>query len=264
MKNVMMIFVPVVLFVVLSTGFWGEVSGNVFPNSTWGLYSRDFFADLLQSMHGNLIDLLMVGIVLAWFERRRDSRAVELQKKIRIEERKRDLVRELKDMASYRGADASYRNLSNLRHLSEIESSAISVPNIRLSDVDASDLALRKVNLPGGDFARSNFKSVDFSGANLEGSNFSGAHLRNATLSGTRLSRCNFSGSKLDGQDFRGSTVQRARFKNASLRSANFSGCDCTGIDFDGADLSGANFLRCTGLKPGALDVARSTKGLKQ
>jgi hypothetical protein len=106
MKTTLIILSVVTSLIVLVTGFWDTVSSTILPNTAWGLYNKDFFENLLVEMHGSIFDLVVVGVILYWFESKREER----EKLNRAKE-------ELETLKYYYGVDLSYRYYGALRYL---------------------------------------------------------------------------------------------------------------------------------------------------
>jgi hypothetical protein len=167
------IFVVFLVGVVLFTGFWNTVSTTIFPNTTWGLYSRDFFANLLAALHGNIADFFVVGIIVYWFDRRRAAKdkvvADNLQRDMSIR-RNREA---LEDIASYKGQDAAYRTMTIIKRLIELGSNPIICTNAVLSGLTIRNIKLFGSKLHGADFSNSSLEDVDFQSSTLDAANFS-------------------------------------------------------------------------------------------
>lgn len=260
MKTAITIFIVFLVILVLLTGFWGEVSTTILPNTTWGLYSRDFFANFLAALHGNIADFLVVGIILYWFEQRRLRQERIASAKLKKDLRIRSNEDALEDLSHYKGDDASYRTMTLIKRLAKLGVTSISTTNAALADQIIRELNLRGSKLHGADFTGSTLEDVDFQDAVLEAANFTEAKLKRVHFANAKLPRAKFLEASLDGIDFRSSTIVSAKFDNASLRSAIFSNVDCKGISFDGADLTGANFLGARNLSPRAIELIKRAK----
>jgi uncharacterized protein YjbI with pentapeptide repeats len=237
---------------VLITGFWDTISTTVFPNTSWGLYSREFFENVLVEAHGAVIDLLFVGVVLYWFERRRDYHESVAQ-----------LQEDLTDLRLYRAPDAPYRTLGTIRRLLNLKVNALHLSELNLDHVEVRDLHLVDCELHATKFIDSKLHNVRFDRCKCDAAIFAGASLEHVHMTDCSLRRAKFQNATLKGMDFRSCQLQVADFTNANLRSADFRGVDCKGISFRDADLRSANFIGATNLDAGALAAARNIKSLK-
>lgn len=240
------------LLTVLITGFWEFISTKFLSNFSWGLYSKSFFENVLVEAHGAIIDLLIVGVILYWFEQRRDRRdQIE-----RLEET-------LADLRLYRAPDAPYRTLGTIRRLLALEKNRLQISEMALSDLEIQDMTLIECNLHATVFKDSRIKNVSLQKCQCDAAIFVGTTLEHVKLTGSSLRRAKFQNAKLNGLDLTSCHVENADFKNASLRSANFKGVDCKGVSFENADLTSANFIGAINLDPMAIAAAKCIKALK-
>jgi hypothetical protein len=263
MKVLIRIFLGLLFALVLFTGFWGSISTIILPNTTWGLYSRDFFANFLIGLHGNAADFLVVGIIVYWFEKKRTSREKDASDKLQTQisiQRNREA---LEDLAKYDGRDASYRTITLMKRLIGLGATPVSCTNPALRDLRIVGLELQGAKLHGADFSRSVLREVNLMTAMLDASDFSNAELVNVRLTKASLKRAKFVRARLNGIDFRGSRIDRADFCKAELKSALFTDLDCKGVNFEGADLTQANFLGAKNLSDNAIAMIKRSKGTK-
>lgn len=220
------------LLTVLLTGFWPLVSSVVFPDSTWGLYNREFFENFLVEIHGSILDLLIVGVILYWFDKKREER------------NKVESAREkLQALKFYYGEDASFRFYAGLQNLLSLGVGSVDLPEANFSKLKIDQLNLSKSNLAAVNFSESILKNVKFASCNLEAANFIDSQIKLSCFNEVNLKRAKFISAKLKGMDFRQCDIRGAIFKNADLKSANFRGVDCSQVTFKGSDLRSANFI---------------------
>ena len=237
----------------LVTGFWDFVSGAILPNTTWGLYSQSFFENVLVGAHGAVLDLLVVGVILYWFEQRRTRR----DQIGRLDE-------ELADLRLYRAPDAPYRTLGTMRRLLALDNSkSLQISEMTLSHLELKDLKLSKCDMYATVFTDSRIKKVCFEKCSLDAAIFAGVIMEHSLLTESSLRRAKFQNAKLNGLNLTSCQIQNADFTGASLRSANFKGLDCQGVVFKNADLTSANFIGALNLDPNAIATARCIRGLK-
>lgn len=238
---------------VLVTGFWDFISEAILPKSIWGLYSRSFFENVLVEAHGAVLDLLVVGVILYWFEQRR-SRRDQIER----------LDEELADLRLYRAPDAPYRTLGTIRRLLVLDcKKALQISEMALSHLELKNLDLYQCNMHATVFTDSRIRNVNFENCSLDAAIFAGAILEHTRLIGSSLKRAKFQNSRLNGLDLTSCQIQSADFTGASLRSANFKGLDCKGVVFKNADLTSTNFIGARDLDPSTIAAARCVRGLK-
>jgi len=237
---------------VLITGFWDTVSKVILPKTSWGLYSKSFFENVLVEAHGAVLDLLIVGVILYWFEQRRDRR----HQIDRLEE-------ELADLRLYRAPDAPYRTLGTIRRLLALDKNGLQISEMTLSNLEIRDIKLSGCNLHATVFTDSRMKHVQFDNCSLDAAIFVGVVLEDIRLANSSLKRAKFQNAKLNGLNLTSCQIENADFTNASLRSANLKGLDCKGVTFKNADLRSANLIGAKNLDPAAITAAKSIRDLK-
>lgn len=252
MRHTTLILFLLTTILILVSGNWGWVSSHVFPNTTWGLYSKTFFENVLVGAHGSILDLFVVGLLLFYFDQRRGRR----------NERKR-LEEALLDLQMYRAPDSSYRVLGTIRRLISLGIRKLNLSEMQLNDLRVADITLTESNCHAIVFTDSRLVGVRLEHCECDAAIFAGAKLDHVEFKNCSFRRAKFHGAKLNGIDFRTCKVQGADFTNASLRSANFRGVDCKGIKLQNADLRSANFIDAKNLDPATFSSARTIKHLK-
>ncbi|OAP66876.1 pentapeptide repeat-containing protein [Psychrobacter sp. SHUES1] len=237
MKTTIFILIALAFITILITGFWGIVSDTIFPSSTWGLYDKEFFEDLLVGIHGGIIDLLIVGVVLYWFDIRR-------AKNDSIEEAENDLA----NLEYYSGSDASFKFYGYVRYLAALGVNKVKMSNGKLSDLNIKSLELADSNLIGVDFSRSTLKDVTLKNCQLQAAQFIDTKIRKCIFQNSNLERAKFIKAELKSINFEGCNIKGATFKDCELQSAIFKGVDCKGVSFKGCNLRSANFLTATNI----------------
>ncbi len=252
MRTTIVILVFISILTILITGFWPSLSTAVFPESTWGLYRRDFFENFLIEMHGSILDLFVVGVILYWFDKKRDER------------NKVDNAREnLQALKFYYGEDAPFRFYAGLHNLLSLGVNSIDLPEANLSKLKIDDLNLSKSNLVAANFSESILRNVNFVSCNLEAANFIDCQIKISSFDKVNLKRAKFIGAQLNGMDFRNCDIRGAVFKNTDLKSANFRGVDCSQVSFEGANLRSANFIDSRNLTMETIRESRNYKDAK-
>ncbi len=237
MKASIITLVILSLISIVITGFWDTINSTVLPNTSWGLYSRDFFENLLVEIHGAILDLFVVGIILYWFDKRKSEK-----------DKIKEATINLEYLKYYCGSDVSYRFYGALKYLESLGIHNVSIPEAKLNNLKIDNLKLLSSNLIATNFTKSTLTWVNFKDCNLEASRFIDAKLKNCSFKSVKLNRSKFINAQLKSMDFRGCEIKGAIFKNASLQSANFRGVDCSRVSFKGANLRSANFIDATNI----------------
>ncbi|MFJ4442511.1 pentapeptide repeat-containing protein [Pseudomonas sp. NPDC089422] len=252
MKNTSIIALLATIIVIAITGFWPSVSSTVLPNTTWGLYSKDFFENVLVEAHGTLIDLIVVGLVLYWFEQR-NTKKEEITKNLEL----------LKDLRFYQSEGAPYKTFGTIRRLLSLNETSLNLSESNLSKLTITSFNFTKCRLHATLLIDTTLKNVEFSNCLCDGIILAGATLQNTTFAQCSLRRAKFNNAKLNGIDFTTCEIQDANFTNSTLRSSNFKNIDCLGVNFSNADLRSANLIGVRNIDLQSLENAKSLRGVK-
>ncbi|MCE7518707.1 pentapeptide repeat-containing protein [Vreelandella titanicae] len=252
MKFTLFALLFLIPMLVLVTGFWDFVNKIILPNTTWGLYGRDFFENLLVEIHGAVFDLIIVGVVLYWLEQRRNKKT-DLK----------GLRQDLEDLRFYCGDDVSYITYGKLKRLISLAGNSVSIPEAKLNSLDIKDLNLKSSNITAAVFIGSRLNSPLFTDVKADAANFIDAKIQHATFCNVSFRRAKFINAQLKGVDFRHCRIEGSDFTNAKLQSAIFNGVNCKGVSFKGANLRSTNFKNATNLTREMLLEAESVAYVK-
>ncbi|KMT56233.1 pentapeptide repeat-containing protein [Pseudomonas fildesensis] len=245
--------------VILATGFWAKLSSLVLPNTTWGLYTKSFFENILAGAHGTIIDLFLVGIVLYWFERRTEQRDKEAKAN---SDRSAAITRHketLADLRLYEGSDCPHRTLTTIKRLLALDSQDFPCFEANLQGMYIENLKLTDKNMIAVNFRNATLSNTTLTDCKCDAANFIKAEFKHVTLENVNLNRSKFCGATLSGTDFSTCKIERADFSDAILRSAIFKGVDCKGVNFKDADLRSVNFKGAKNLTRKMLLTAKNT-----
>lgn len=130
--------------------------------------------------------------------------------------------------------------------------------NLRGANFDRSDLRhadLLDTHLEGGSFRSARLQGVLFEGAFLNNSRFTRAHLQGSSFDYANLRSANLDEAHLHGASLRGAFLEGASIKEANLHGASLMGAHLEGATLDRADLHGAS-LWTTRLQGASLQQA--------
>jgi hypothetical protein len=174
----------------------------------------DFIVNVLAEAHGMLMDLLIFGCLLVWFNRRAERR----RRISRYED-------EISDFLGWPDEQATHRILGSIR---------------RLNREDAVPDSLEEAYLEGADLRDVNLAGVRLRGATLAGANLQQANLKKAALGGADFTDANLWQANLRGADF-------GSFAHLLAPSANRATC------LDGANLREADLRDLRNVKVAVL-----------
>lgn len=174
---------------------------------SWDYWQNEpeFLLNVLAEAHGVLLDLLLFGCLLLWFEQKAEKR--------RRVERYRNAIA---DYLGWESEEAMHRIVGNIRRLNREGESPESLKNAYLAGADLKGADLSEASLDGAVLTNADLQHADLSGAYLGTADLTGANLRKADLSGAHLGV--FSGMVGSGEG------QHTTLTGASLRAADLRG----------------------------------------
>jgi hypothetical protein len=135
-----------------------------------------FWVNVLAEAHGVLLDLLLFGCLLLWFDQKAERRRQIQQYKNAID-----------DFLGWETEEAMYRIAGNIRRLNREGASPVTLKDAYLAEADLKDASLSEVSLNGATLTGADLQDADLSGSYLGNADLSGADLHRADLSGAHF-----------------------------------------------------------------------------
>lgn len=191
--------------VLLSFFVFVLVSALIVPLSLdYWMNEPNFLVNLLAEAHGVLLDLLLFGCLLLWFEQKAERRR-------RIER----YENAISDFLGWNTEEAMHRITGNIRRLNREGAVPDTLKDAYLRGADLKGAHLSETSLHGADLTGADLQHADLSDAYLGNADLSEANLRKADLSGAHFGV--FSGMMAsDGE--RDTTLTEAHLRGADLR----------------------------------------------
>ncbi len=140
------------------------------------LSSPEFEVNLLAEAHGVLMDLLLFGCLLLWFDQKAEG-------KRRVEQ----YTNSINDLLGWDAKMATYRIVGNIRRLNREGVAPETLKRAYLRGADLKGANLSEASLHEADLTGTNLQNADLSDAYLGTADFSGANLQKANLSGAHF-----------------------------------------------------------------------------
>lgn len=234
--------------ILISVGlFWESLSKNILPNTIVGIYKQSFWENLIISLHGVLVDLILVAILILWLDYRRSQRAQYQQSK--------------EDLEDYALLDFDEINLKKLGHLKRLNFNKVynvSVQNLVLNRMHAKNLKFKKSKIVGLKLTDGKIESCEFSFVYMRSCNFENTEIKATNFKNCFLLRSKFISSMLKGVSFEYSNLERCDFSNANLQSAILKSSNLRGAKFAHANLKQANLKQAENLDVNELARAKN------
>lgn len=226
---------------------WGFLSNNIFPNTIVGIYKKSFWENLVISLHGVLIDLILVAILILWLDHRRTKRASNQQFK--------------EDLEDYALLDFDEINLKKLGHLKRLNFNkvySVNVQNLVINRMHAKGLLFHDCKMIGLKLSNGRLESSRFSSVRMRSCNFEKTEMKATEFIDCILLKSKFAFSTLKGVSFEKSILERCDFSDADLQSTILKSCNLTGATFANANLNRANLMNAVGVDVEELSKAKS------
>lgn len=230
LRAVTFLFLTTLFIVVFITSCWEFVSGNIFPNTTLGLYNKDFWENVLVEAHGMVFDILIIGVIVVWLDTRRTTY-----------NEKKSMLNELSDMSYLDLPEVNHRKVGMIHRLNNLGVMTFNVEELILTKVRIKGLHSDSSNLNYLKTVGSSISGTDFIGTSLFRADFSEAEIKSTKFISCEMKKAVFINSKVQGVDFSNSNLERARFMNTDLQNAIFKGCNLREANFENANLRNAN-----------------------
>lgn len=152
-------------------------AGVVVPASLqYWLNEPEFLLNVFAEAHGVLLDLLLFGCLLVWFDQK-------AERKRRIE----TYTNSITDLLGWDADLAMHRIVGNIRRLNREGTAPETLKDAYLSDADLQDADLSESSLHRADLSSANLRNADLSDTYLGTADLSGANLQKADLSGSHF-----------------------------------------------------------------------------
>ncbi len=178
-------------------------------------YLSIFGEGLLIEFFGMVLDILVIGIIILWWNENR--------------EKKRHIQRwqdEIDDFRGWESEEAMFRIVGNIKRLNKKG----------INKINLNRCYLKKAQLHKNQLQESNLEYIKLQNAILSSVNLKGAYLKSAYLTNAILIDNNFEEAFLKKSNFEGATSTQCNFNNAIFRSAHFTNFRCVLTSFKKAD----------------------------
>lgn len=251
-KTACLIFGCATISVAMISGNWENISSNIFPNTSWGLYNKSFWENILVEAHGMLFDIFVIGIIVLWLDQIRDKNST-----------KNSYLEKIEDFRYWHSDEATYRVIGIVKRLNENGVSKINLSNYKFNSARLEEINLENSNLMGINFEKTILRNCNLINVKLTGANLTKSNMKNCNLERADLERANFTEAELKGINFQKTNLERTHFQGANLQSADFRKSNMKNTSFKNANLRSANLKEAANLTFEQLAEAKTIKDIK-
>ncbi|HIF9311886.1 TPA: pentapeptide repeat-containing protein [Photobacterium damselae] len=247
LRAVTFLFLSTLSIVFFLTSCWEVVSSNIFPNTTLGLYNKDFWENVLVEAHGMVFDILIIGVIVVWLDTRRTTF-----------KEKKSMLNELSDMSYLDLPEVNHRKVGIMHRLNKLGIESFNIDELIIAEVRVNGLIVDASTLNNLKVMRSSISGTHFTETALLRADFSNTHIKSTKFLNCEMKKAVFIKARAHGVDYSNSNLERAKFMDADLQNAIFKGCNLREVNFENANLRNANFKGATYVKAENLLKAKS------
>ncbi|EOV6157703.1 pentapeptide repeat-containing protein [Enterobacter ludwigii] len=227
------------LIVFFLTAFFPWLSIHILPNTSTGLYNKQFWEGVLVNLNSSVVDFFVFGVILFYFHKKGESNSIISS-----------MLNELSDIAKYDDIQLNLRKVGILKRLSSLGHDIYTLHRIAIG---GAGVEIRDVKIRKSDFTALNAKKVYINTlsvieTSLRSSDFSESKIRNARFDSCNFRNTNFEKTTSVGNKFNDCDFKNANFKNSNFKSSIFSGSSFEGVNFEGCNLNRTNLKNATNI----------------
>lgn len=220
MKNVIIIF----SIYTIATGLITYLTGN---------YNGSFWSGLLVNANSSILDFLVLGVVLYYFE-------YQQQNKETISE----LLEDLGNLAKHAAIDLKIQKIKIIRQLNNKGVYSIDVPRIDLGDlITIKYLTFENSALSGLDMSKSNIRDCTFSDCTIQALNISQSKISNVKFKRCKIKNMKAKNSKIEGVVFEDCYLEGGDFSSAEMKSCVLKSSDLKNVIYENSVMRNANII---------------------
>ncbi|EEI1818290.1 pentapeptide repeat-containing protein [Salmonella enterica subsp. enterica serovar Java] len=220
MKNVIMIF----LIYTSITATITYLTNN---------YSHSFWGNFLINANSSILDFLVLGVILYYFEYQRQNK-----------ESINELLEDLGNLAKHSPIDLKIQKIKIIRQLNNKGVYKIDVPRIDLGDmITIKYLTFVNSELSGLDMSKSNIRDCSFTDCTIQALNINHSKISNVKFLRCRIKNIKATKSKIDGIVFEDCYLEGGDFSSSEMKSCVLKLCDLKNVKYENATMRNANII---------------------
>ncbi|HIG8795675.1 TPA: pentapeptide repeat-containing protein [Raoultella terrigena] len=178
-------------------------------------YSNDFLKNFLVNANSSILDFLILGVILYYFEHKRQNK-----------ETVKELLEDLENLAKHSSAELNIMKIKIIRQLN-----SKGVFNINVQRIELNKL--------------STIKYLDFKNADIKSLNMSESYIRDCSFVDCEIQALNISDNRLKNVKFTRCDLKNLKANNTKFQNVEFEGCNFSGGFFNNSDLKSCIMKNC-------------------
>lgn len=196
-------------------------------------YSNEFLANFLVNANSSILDFLILGIILYYFEHKRQNK-----------EAVKELLEDLENLAKHSSAELNIMKIKIIRQLNSKGVFNINVQRIELNKLSTIKyLSFKNADLKSLNMSESYIRDCSFVDCEIQALNINDNRLKNVKFTRCNLKNLKATNTKFQNVEFEECNFSGGFFNNSNLKSCIMKNCDFKDVTYEKAVLSSANIL---------------------
>ncbi len=196
-------------------------------------YNSKFMENFLVNANSSILDFLVLGVILYYFENKR-------QNKDAIHE----LIEDLENLAKHSSAELNIMKIKIIRQLNAKGIYNIQVPRIELDKMSTIKyLHFKDADLTGLNMSESYIRDCSFDNCTIQALNITGNRVKSVKFKNCKLRNIKAFNTRFQNVTFENCSFEGGYFTDSEMKSCILKGCDFKSVTYEGANMRNANLL---------------------
>ncbi|WHQ17715.1 pentapeptide repeat-containing protein [Edwardsiella anguillarum] len=198
-----------------------------------GNYNSTFTESFLVNANSSILDFLVLGVILYYFEnKRQNTDAIH------------DLIEDLENLAKHSSAELNIMKIKIIRQLNAKGIYNIQIPRIELDKMSTIKyLHFKDADLTGLNMSESYIRDCTFENCTIQALNITNNRVKSVKFINCKLKNIKASKAKLQNVVFESCSLEGGCFTGSDMKSCILKGCDFTSVTYEGAIMRNANII---------------------
>ncbi len=196
-------------------------------------YSKTFFANFLVNANSSIVDFLILGVILYYFEHKRQNK-----------ETVKELLEDLENLAKHSSTELNIMKIKIIRQLNSKGIFNINIQRIELTNLSTIKyLTFKNSDLNSLNMSNSYIRDCLFVDCDIRALNINESRIKNVQFIRCNLKNIKATNVKFQNIEFDTCNFSGGSFYNSNLKSCIMKNCDFKDVIYEKAILLSANIL---------------------
>ncbi|HBQ7859828.1 TPA: pentapeptide repeat-containing protein [Klebsiella pneumoniae] len=213
-----------------------------------GNYNSTFTENFLVNANSSILDFLILGVILYYFENKRQNNdAIH------------DLIEDLENLAKHSSAELNIMKIKIIRQLNAKGIYNIQIPRIELDKMSTIKyLHFKDADLTGLNVSESYIRDCSFENCTIQAMNITNNRVKSVRFINCKLKNIKAFNAKFQNVIFENCNLEGGYFTDCDMKSCILKGCDFKSVTYEGAIMRNANILNATNVNVQELIKAKN------